>query len=122
MSQYVKFWERFHITDMFSEGVHFGKIKLDKDKCTGCGLCVKICPGDTMELDADRKPSPNQEIADICGDQVCASCGACQAICPQEAIVVVDNMMLTGKFKSLRRGPVSKPRMFSELAPKAARK
>lgn len=115
MSDYVKFWERLYVTDLFSRGAEFGDIKVDKDKCIGCGLCVKICPGDALMLDENKKPGPNMAIADITGgDQACASCGACEAICPQEAIVVTKAMVLSGKFKSLRRGPVSRPRLFTE--------
>ena len=51
MSRYIKLWERFYITDLFSKGAEMGKIRIDEKRCTGCGLCVRICPGDTLMLD-----------------------------------------------------------------------
>ena len=119
MSKYVKFWERFNITDLFSKGASFGTFEIDKDKCKGCGLCVRNCPGDALALDENKKPGPNPTIADITGGkQACAACGVCEACCPEGAIKVTGGMMFSGKFKFLHRGPVAKPRLFSELAPK----
>ena len=119
MSKYVKLWERLYITDLFSKGSYFGEIKIDNDKCKGCGMCVRFCPGDALMLDANKKPGPNAAIADITGGaQACAACGVCQACCPEEAIQVTKGMMFSGKFKLLRRGPVSMPRLFPELADK----
>ncbi len=119
MSKYVKLWERFYITDLFSPSANFGGYEVDKDLCTGCGLCVRICPGDALALDENKLPGPNQNIADMTGgDQACACCGACMACCPKGAIVTTKAMYLSGKFKSLRRGPVSAPRLFPELADK----
>jgi len=110
---YLKFWERYWITDMWSQGAILGRIEVDNQKCIGCGLCVRACPGDSLVLDEQKKPVPNNAV-----ELSCAACGACMAICPQEAITVVRKMELTGMFKTLRRGPLSKPRLFSELADK----
>ena len=27
------------------------KFEVDKDKCTACGLCVKVCPGAVLRLE-----------------------------------------------------------------------
>jgi nitroreductase/NAD-dependent dihydropyrimidine dehydrogenase PreA subunit len=52
---------------------------IDKEKCTGCGLCIEICPSQAISL-ANGK-------AKITGD--CSfSCDHCAAICPAEAILV----------------------------------
>ncbi len=123
MSKYVKFWERFYITDLFSSGAEFGAIKIDKEACTGCGLCVRVCPGDALALDENKKPGPNDAIAIMTGGtQACAACGACMSICPKGAIIITKAMVLSGKFKTLRRGPVAVPRLYEELAPKPAKK
>ncbi len=116
---YLKLWERFWLSDLFSKSSSFGKIEFDNEKCTGCGLCVRICPGNILMLDENKKPSPNTDMLEYTGGTMtCASCGACMAACPKEAAVITDHMHLGGKFKSLRRGPVAKPRLFSELAEK----
>jgi NAD-dependent dihydropyrimidine dehydrogenase PreA subunit/nitroreductase len=52
-------------------------IILDKDKCTGCGLCVEICHEHCMALVNDTVRI-NYEF--------CSTCTQCIAICPQQAL------------------------------------
>src|SRR4030066_2192408 len=49
------------------------------DKCTGCGLCAKVCPYNAIIVDKEKKKSEVIEAA-------CAGCGTCGAECPFEAI------------------------------------
>ncbi len=53
-------------------------IRIIKDRCTGCGICVRTCPFGAIEI-IDGK-------AHI-GDK-CVLCGACVKACPVEAIVM----------------------------------
>jgi formate hydrogenlyase subunit 6/NADH:ubiquinone oxidoreductase subunit I len=71
---------------------------------------VKACPGDSLKLDENKKPAPKDSL-----ELNCASCGACQAICPEEAVTVTRKTEFIGLFKTLRRGPLSKPRLFEDL-------
>lgn len=52
------------------------KAAIDKDKCTGCGLCADICPIEAIKLE--------DEIA-VVNDE-CIECGICVDTCPVEAI------------------------------------
>jgi nitroreductase/NAD-dependent dihydropyrimidine dehydrogenase PreA subunit len=52
-------------------------IVADKDQCTGCGLCVKICHEHCIAL-VDDAASINYEL--------CSTCAQCIAVCPQQAI------------------------------------
>ncbi len=52
-------------------------IQIDRDKCIGCGLCVKDCTGKNI-LIADKK-------ARIIS-QNCLKCGHCVAVCPEAAV------------------------------------
>ena len=45
-------------------------IKLDKNKCTDCGLCLSVCKMDIKRV----------------GDHECISCGECISVCPVKAI------------------------------------
>lgn len=55
-------------------------IKIDEDKCTGCGLCIPNCPEGAIQL-IDGK-------ARLVGDLLCDGLGACLGHCPEGAITV----------------------------------
>ncbi|MDD5711960.1 MAG: nitroreductase family protein [Smithellaceae bacterium] len=52
---------------------------IDEDKCTGCGLCVKVCPSGTITMEGKK--------AKVTGASS-LSCGHCVAVCPVDAIRV----------------------------------
>lgn len=51
-------------------------LRIDKDKCTGCGSCVEACPFEALDLVED--------LAQV--NDNCTLCGACVDVCPEEAI------------------------------------
>jgi ferredoxin len=55
-------------------------LKLNKDACVGCGLCVTVCPHRVFTLKNGKA-----EIVDHGG---CMECGACARNCPVDAIFV----------------------------------
>jgi NAD-dependent dihydropyrimidine dehydrogenase PreA subunit len=55
---------------------------LDKDMCTGCKICVDVCPEDVLRLeDAEKK-------AYIAYPEDCVACYVCEWFCPVGCIVV----------------------------------
>lgn len=55
-------------------------IKIDTDKCNGCGLCIPNCPEGALQI-IDGK-------ARMISDLYCDGLGACIGHCPQGAITV----------------------------------
>jgi len=53
-------------------------IKIDEDKCNGCGLCIPNCPEGALQI-IDGK-------ARLVSDLFCDGLGACIGHCPQDAI------------------------------------
>lgn len=52
---------------------------IDHERCTGCGLCVAVCPKGTISL--------RDEQAWVTGDES-MNCGHCAAVCPEKAVTV----------------------------------
>ena len=55
-------------------------LQLDKEKCNGCGMCVKVCPHEVFELSGRKSHIINRDY--------CMECGACAMNCPEDAISV----------------------------------
>ena len=53
---------------------------IDKNKCTGCGTCVEICPMDVFRMDAEKKKTLARYPDD------CQTCYNCELECPSGAI------------------------------------
>jgi len=66
----------------------------DRERCTGCGQCVKICPVNVIQMEGDF-PVVDQEW--------CIGCGVCAIPCPSSAI------------KLVRKSDAIPPKDFREL-------
>lgn len=55
------------------------KIIIDKENCSKCGLCVKDCPMNILEM-TESGANVKQEV--------CLFCGHCLAICPQNVVTM----------------------------------
>lgn len=65
-----------------------GKISLNRDKCTGCQLCIKICPTKAIEF------MPEEKKVKIFVSR-CCFCAQCNDICPTGALSMTDEFMLS---------------------------
>lgn len=75
-----------------------GRRWVRREKCTGCGLCVEVCPRGLIEIvprdqevlvvcNSRDKASIAREVCSVC----CIACRKCEKACPRGAIKVRDN-------------------------------
>ena len=55
-------------------------IRIDQDKCDGCGMCVPSCAEGAIQI-VDGK-------AQLLADSFCDGLGACLGECPQGALII----------------------------------
>ena len=60
--------------------------RVDYDKCIGCGLCEKVCPGGILHLNTEHKCEMDK--IDSFGWNGCWKCEHCLAVCPKGAISI----------------------------------
>ena len=54
----------------------------DMAKCSGCGLCDAVCPGDVIYMkDTEKEPYLKHP-------EECWHCGSCRQDCPEGAIAI----------------------------------
>jgi heterodisulfide reductase subunit A len=51
---------------------------VNTDECSGCGVCVTVCPFNAREMDKEKMVAKVNEA-------LCQGCGACSAACPSGA-------------------------------------
>ncbi len=57
-------------------------IKINKEKCDGCGNCVEACPFGVFEIEKKKAVVKHPEK--------CRKCRACMSACPNNAIEMED--------------------------------
>ena len=66
------------------------EIEVNKDLCSGCGVCVAVCP-----FDATRLEKSNEGLVAVIDDLKCKRCGLCVTACPAGAITIKDSFVET---------------------------
>lgn len=81
-----------HIGGLFGQRLWFysktkdysKKLKIDKNKCIGCGKCVELCPINNLSLKEGKSTSNNR----------CTMCYRCISLCPVKAITCVGDKVV----------------------------
>lgn len=55
-------------------------VRIDEDRCTGCGLCVTPCAEGAIEIVGGK--------AKVIKEELCDGAGFCLAVCPEGALTV----------------------------------
>jgi formate hydrogenlyase subunit 6/NADH:ubiquinone oxidoreductase subunit I len=91
---------RFPFAPLTLPPAYRGNVTIDPTACRGCGLCVRDCPADGLEL----------EVLDGGGVRLvhhqdrCAYCGQCAESCRQNAIELTNELVeATPKRRTLRQ-------------------
>lgn len=64
-----------------------GKIRIDMERCKGCGLCVIACKEELINV-GDKINSHGYHCAQIMNEEECIGCANCAEMCPDIAIEV----------------------------------
>ena len=59
------------------ELIHYS---IDKENCTGCGLCLKACPHGAI--------SGVKKEVHVINDEICVKCGICKEQCKNDAVII----------------------------------
>jgi 2-oxoglutarate ferredoxin oxidoreductase subunit delta len=62
-------------------------IRLNREFCKGCGLCIEFCPKKVYEL-SDELNSKGYQLPKVVNLDDCSECGQCDLYCPEFAIVL----------------------------------
>ncbi len=57
------------------------EIRVNKEKCTGCKICVDVCPAGAIDINSQGKAQINEN---------CTLCRLCVKECPENAIEVIE--------------------------------
>jgi len=69
------------VINLKTETVFMSNLRIDLDKCIGCGKCVRICMMDNLAVEEKKVKETGRG---------CLKCGHCIATCPKQAISFTD--------------------------------
>ena len=63
------------------------EIEINEAACKGCGICVTVCPSETLEI-REKFNQSGYYCPEPVNMEECTGCGACAKLCPDFAVTV----------------------------------
>ncbi|MCL6478257.1 MAG: 4Fe-4S binding protein [Peptococcaceae bacterium] len=79
-------------------------VRIDEDRCTGCGLCVSPCAEGAIEI-RDGK-------ARVISDELCDGAGFCLGVCPEGALSIEEREAEEFSEEAVHRRVKAAPRTY----------
>jgi protein-S-isoprenylcysteine O-methyltransferase Ste14/ferredoxin len=70
-------------------GIRGTYVAVDWDICTGCGICLKVCPQESYDWVENSNHSISEKKAFPARELDCVQCYKCETQCPAQAIRIV---------------------------------
>ena len=61
------------------------EVKINKEFCKGCGLCIDVCPKGVLALGKEMNAKGNNFVVAERSEE-CVGCKSCSTMCPEAAI------------------------------------
>jgi len=80
-----------------------GKITIDTERCKGCGLCVTVCPQNSIVI--SKQSNKNGYFPALATNNSCTGCAMCAIVCPEAIIEVHRSENIAVVEKSKKENP-----------------
>jgi len=68
------------------------KVRILKERCKGCELCVTVCVKEVLEISEERETNEKgYRFARVVKQKDCTGCANCAMICPDTLIEIYEN-------------------------------
>ena len=66
------------------------EVRIDRDRCKGCGYCVEFCPTGALKMSNELNPK-GYTFSTVADESKCLNCDLCEIMCPEFAIHLHSN-------------------------------
>jgi 2-oxoglutarate ferredoxin oxidoreductase subunit delta len=65
-----------------------GTVRIDRDRCKGCSLCVNACPHHLLHLSTELNMRGYHPVELDVSNAACTGCALCALVCPDIVFTV----------------------------------